>query len=150
MHITPTLGSDLATEIRKCIGIASMLNETVWLTFNDVRIAFKPGTSFDTAYAAFLIEQDQHQSQPPKPSKHAEWLKDPEYAKAYAQEGVLMEFWEGLLGHLEENEVTLEEVRQKARITPDNLKKLMAGEEELTVRQAGDLCHIAGYRMVFK
>ena len=56
------MGSNLIKEIRKCVGIATMLDETVWMTFNGVKIAIKPGSSVDETFNAFLVEREEQGS----------------------------------------------------------------------------------------
>lgn len=62
MHIKPNMGSNLPTEIRKCVGIATMLDETVWMTFNGVKLIINPGMSPDQAFNEFLIEREKQGS----------------------------------------------------------------------------------------
>ena len=145
MYISPKLGSDLSTEIRKCVGIATMLDETVWMTFNGVKIAIAPGTSFENTYAEFTVKRSQEQGdpRPPKLSLLDEKLKDPEYAKAYAQADMQMQFWEGLLEQMKAQDISVDMMAERIGVTPASLRLYMAGELDLTLDRTALLCHAA-------
>jgi len=57
MHIKPSLGSSIQEESRKCAGIATMLNETVWLTFNGTKIRIDPGQTPAECFAKWLEQR---------------------------------------------------------------------------------------------
>lgn len=63
MHITPSAGTTtVLQEITKCVGIATMLDETVWLTFNGTQIAIRSGNTPDQYYTAWLEQREKDQA----------------------------------------------------------------------------------------
>lgn len=76
-----------------------------------------------------------------------EKMKDPEYRRHYNQEGVQIKFWEGLLEHLIEQGRTEEDLATLSGFGLERIKKCEAGDDDLTLREASDLCFAIGCRM---
>jgi len=78
-----------------------------------------------------------------------EWLKDPEYAKAYNQEGLLLRFWEGLLAYMNDEGITTDALARTMGKTSEELDAYLGGEREITMREAADFCYAAGCKVHF-
>lgn len=73
--------------------------------------------------------------------KFEEWFKDPNYALAYAEQGILMSFWEGLLEQMANQGVTPHDLADQMGVDPEVLRQCMAGDREVTLRQAAEMAH---------
>lgn len=155
MHIKPKVGSDLTEEIRKCVGIATMLNEAVWMTFNGIKIVITSGTSVENTYAEYQVAKTKYENEEKEKPKGPQgplkkWLKDPEYRKAHDQERLLVQFWEKVLDFVNQEGSTTEILAEEAGIPHEELTCMMGGEAAVTLRTVSDLCLALGCRATIR